>query len=106
MSGNPRLMRTKLLLGEDGVRRLENACVMVIGLGAVGGYALEAVARAGVGKLILVDFDSFDETNINRQILALSSTVGRKKTARLIPIARLWLKICLSTAAICRNFWL
>lgn len=80
MSGNPRLMRTKLLLGEDGVRRLENACVMVIGLGAVGGYALEAVARAGVGKLILVDFDSFDETNINRQILALSSTVGRKKT--------------------------
>ena len=54
---------------------------MIVGLGAVGGYALEAVARSGVGRLILVDFDIFDETNINRQILALTSTVGRKKTA-------------------------
>jgi len=80
MSDNPRLMRTKLLLGEEGIKRLEKACVMIVGLGAVGGYALEAVARSGVGKLILVDFDTFDETNINRQILALSSTVGRKKS--------------------------
>ena len=54
---------------------------MIVGLGAVGGYALEGIARAGVGRLILVDFDSFDETNINRQILALTSTIGRKKTA-------------------------
>ena len=52
---------------------------MIVGLGAVGGYALEAVARSGVGRLILVDFDIFDETNINRQILALTSTVGRKR---------------------------
>lgn len=74
-------MRTELLLGEDGIRRLQQACVMIVGLGAVGGYALEAVARSGVGRLILVDFDIFDETNINRQILALTSTVGRKKTA-------------------------
>lgn len=80
MSDNPRLMRTRLLLGNDGVRKLENACVMIIGLGAVGGYALEAVARSGVGKLILVDFDRFDETNVNRQILALTSTIGRKKS--------------------------
>lgn len=81
MSANPRLMRTELLLGEDGIRRLQQACVMIVGLGAVGGYALEAVARSGVGRLILVDFDIFDETNINRQILALTSTVSRKKTA-------------------------
>lgn len=80
MSDNPRFMRTKLLLGENGIQNLQNASVMVIGLGAVGGYALEAIARAGVGKLILVDFDTFDETNINRQILAVTSTIGLKKT--------------------------
>lgn len=81
MSANPRLMRTELLLGEDGIRHLQQACVMIVLAGAVGGYALEAVVRSGVGRLILVDFDIFDETNINRQILALTSTVGRKKTA-------------------------
>lgn len=75
-----RLMRTRLLLGDEGINRLQNAAVMIVGLGAVGGYALEAVARAGVGKLILVDFDRFDITNINRQILALTSTIGQKKT--------------------------
>ncbi len=53
---------------------------MVVGLGAVGGYALEALARSGIGHLILVDFDRFDETNINRQILALDSTIGKLKT--------------------------
>lgn len=74
-----RFMRTRLLLGEEGVNRLQKSTVMIIGLGAVGGYALEAIARAGVGKLILVDFDRFDLTNINRQILALSSTIGQKK---------------------------
>lgn len=77
---NQRIMRTALLLGEDGIRRLQNATVMVVGVGAVGGYALEAIARAGVGHIIIVDFDVFDESNINRQILALGSTVGRKKT--------------------------
>lgn len=75
-----RFMRTKLLLGKEGVQKLKEATVMIVGLGAVGGYALEALARAGVGNLILVDFDKFDETNINRQILALSSTVGMAKT--------------------------
>lgn len=75
-----RFMRTKLLVGEEGLQRLQQASVMIIGLGAVGGYALEAIARSGVGRLILVDFDVFDISNINRQILALSSTVGQKKT--------------------------
>ena len=78
---NPRLMRTELLLGSKGISALQNSTVMIIGLGAVGGYALEAIARSGVGTLILVDFDSFDETNVNRQILALTSTIGQKKTS-------------------------
>ncbi len=77
---SPRLTRTRMLLGDEGITRLQRATVMLIGLGAVGGYALEALARSGIGRLILVDFDVFDETNINRQILALSSTVGRLKT--------------------------
>ena len=77
---NRRFLRTEALLGHEGMERLRGARVMVVGLGAVGGYALEALVRAGVGHLTLVDFDVFDESNINRQILALSSTVGRRKT--------------------------
>lgn len=78
MSDN-RFMRTAALLGADKFERLKQSSVMVVGLGAVGGYALEALARSGIGKLILVDFDKVDETNINRQILALGSTVGQSK---------------------------
>lgn len=81
MAATDRFMRTRALLGEEKMSRLQQASVMIIGLGAVGGYALEALARAGIGHLTLVDFDVFDETNINRQILALDSTVGRQKTA-------------------------
>ena len=77
---NDRFMRTRALLGNDKMSRLENATVMIVGLGAVGGYALEGLARAGVGHLILVDFDVIEPTNINRQILALSSTLGQAKT--------------------------
>lgn len=77
---NRRFLRTEALLGHDGMERLRRARVMVVGLGAVGGYALEALARAGIRHLTLVDFDVFDESNINRQILALTSTLGRKKT--------------------------
>ena len=77
---NRRFLRTEALLGHNGLERLRGARVMVVGLGAVGGYALEALARAGIGHLTLVDFDVFDESNINRQILALTSTIGRKKT--------------------------
>ena len=75
-----RFMRTALLLGEDNLKKLQNATVAIVGLGAVGGYALEALARAGIGHLILIDFDRFDITNINRQILALDTTIGIKKT--------------------------
>ena len=80
MAATDRLTRTRMLLGDEGLSRLQNAAVMVVGLGAVGGYALEALARSGIGRLVLVDFDVFDESNINRQILALTSTVGQKKT--------------------------
>ena len=80
MSATDRLTSTRMLLGDEGLSRLQNAAVMVVGLGAVGGYALEALARSGIGRLVLVDFDVFDESNINRQILALTSTVGQKKT--------------------------
>ena len=75
-----KFQRTSLLLGEQGLANLQSSKVMIVGLGAVGGYALEAIARSGVGHLILVDFDSFEKTNINRQILALENTIGRKKT--------------------------
>lgn len=71
--------RTEMLLGEDGVRRLEDASVAVFGLGGVGSYVAEALARAGVGRLVLVDGDVVDATNINRQLVALHSTVGLPK---------------------------
>lgn len=71
-----RFSRIRRLLGNDKMNRLHEAHVAVIGLGAVGGYALEGLARAGVGHLRLVDFDRVSPSNINRQLLALESTVG------------------------------
>ena len=72
-------LRTQLLLGEDGVERLQRARVAVFGIGGVGSYVAEALARAGVGGLTLVDGDVVSETNLNRQIVALHSTLGRNK---------------------------
>ena len=74
-----RFTRTRLLVGEEGLRRLRQARVAVFGLGGVGGYALEALARASVGYLVLVDSDSVEVTNLNRQVLALHSTLGLPK---------------------------
>lgn len=71
--------RTALLLGEDGVMRLRKSAVAVFGIGGVGSFAAEALARAGVGKLLLVDPDSVSVSNINRQLIALHSTVGKNK---------------------------
>lgn len=71
--------RTALLLGEEGVNRLKGAYVTVFGIGGVGGFACEALARAGVGRLLLVDDDTVSESNLNRQIVALRSTIGRPK---------------------------
>lgn len=71
--------RTQMLLGEEGIKRLQRAHVAVFGLGGVGSYAVEALARSGVGTLTVVDDDIVDETNINRQLIALHSTVGLPK---------------------------
>lgn len=74
------LSRTALLLGEAATERLSHCRVAIFGLGGVGGYAAEALARTGVGALDLIDSDIISESNINRQIYALKSTVGRFKT--------------------------
>ena len=76
---NNRFVRTLMLLGEQAMKNLAKTKIMLIGLGAVGGYVLEGLARAGVGNFVLVDFDSFEESNINRQILATTETLGQKK---------------------------
>ena len=74
-----RLSRTELLIGSDGLENLNRRHVMICGIGGVGSYAAEALGRAGVGHITLVDFDDICLTNINRQIHALSSTVGQPK---------------------------
>lgn len=74
-----RFARLVQLIGPEAMRRLETAEVAVFGLGAVGGYAVEALARAGIGVLRLVDFDTLQPSNLNRQLLALQSTLGRSK---------------------------
>ena len=71
--------RTSLIIGDEGVDKLKNCNVIVFGVGGVGSFAAEAIARAGVGNLTIVDFDDVDITNINRQLPALHSTVGRYK---------------------------
>jgi tRNA A37 threonylcarbamoyladenosine dehydratase len=76
-----RFLRIRLLIGDERVERLKNSRVTVVGLGAVGSYATEALARAGVGHLRLVDFDNVSATNINRQLYALGSTIGQPKAA-------------------------
>lgn len=73
------LERTELLLGEEKLGRLRRAHVLVVGLGGVGAYAAEMIARAGVGRMTVADADMVNGTNINRQLVALHSTVGRPK---------------------------
>ena len=67
------------VIGEDDFSILNKSKVLVLGCGGVGGYVVEALARSGIGTLVIVDFDNIDESNINRQIIALDSTVGLKK---------------------------
>ena len=75
--------RTVLLLGEEKFEKLQKAHVLIVGLGGVGGYAAEQIARAGIGKLTLIDSDIVNESNLNRQIIALHSTLGKNKTSIL-----------------------
>lgn len=71
--------RTELLIGEDGIEKLQKAKVAIFGIGGVGSYVVEALARAGVGSFILVDNDEVCVSNINRQIIATHKTIGRPK---------------------------
>lgn len=84
------LSRSELLLGQEATKKLKNSHVAVFGLGGVGGYVTEALARSGVGELTLVDDDVFSESNLNRQLFALNSTLGLFKAdvakARLLDI--------------------
>lgn len=73
------LNRLETLIGYDNIQTLANKSVFILGIGGVGGPVCEALARSGVGRLILVDSDIIDITNINRQIIALHSTIGKKK---------------------------
>lgn len=75
-----RFLRTSLVIGEDNIDRLSQSRVAVFGVGGVGGFVCEALARSGVGKLTLIDGDTVAKSNINRQIIALESTVGKHKS--------------------------
>ena len=85
-----RFIRNQMLLGEDCIEKLALCHVVIVGVGGVGSYAAESIARAGVGKITLIDHDEVDVSNINRQLCALTSTVGQKKAevmaARLLDI--------------------
>ena len=76
---NTRFLRSKAFFGENGMEKLKNSHVAVFGLGGVGSYAVEALCRGGVGKLSLIDSDEYNITNINRQLYATDSTIGKKK---------------------------
>lgn len=71
--------RTEMLIGEDGMEKLKDAKVAVFGLGGVGSFVCEGLARSGLGNFILVDFDKVDESNINRQLIATEKTIGKYK---------------------------
>ena len=74
------LQRTELLVKEEGIERLQSANILIVGLGGVGSFAAEFFVRSGIGNLTIVDGDTVDITNINRQLPALNSTIGKNKT--------------------------
>ena len=80
---NNKFSRIEVLLGTEAMARLENSRVIVFGIGGVGGHAVEALVRSGVGHIAIVDFDKVEETNINRQLVALTSTIGKSKVNAL-----------------------
>lgn len=75
----PRFLRLRKVIGEDAVNLLHDKTVLVLGCGGVGGYVLEALVRSNIGRVIIVDYDVIAKSNINRQIIALESTIGLKK---------------------------
>lgn len=87
---NNQFLRTEMLIGKDAVEKLNNSRVAVFGVGGVGGYVVEALSRAGVGNIDIIDNDTISVSNLNRQIIALNSTIGKNKVdvlkARLLDI--------------------
>lgn len=73
------LSRLSLLIGENQIKKVKEKCVLILGAGGVGGYVIESLVRSGVGKIIIADYDTIDKTNINRQIIALQSNIGKSK---------------------------
>lgn len=71
--------RTEMIIGEKALKKLNNSNILVVGIGGVGGYVVEALVRTGVGKLTIIDNDTISETNINRQIIASTKTIGKLK---------------------------
>lgn len=76
---NNQFSRTQLIFGEESIKKLNNSKVIVFGVGGVGGHLIEALARGGVGHIAIVDFDKIEESNINRQLVATHSTIGKSK---------------------------
>ena len=74
-----KFIRSQLLLGEEGIYKLKNSTVAVFGIGGVGSFASEALVRSGLGKIILIDYDIIDISNLNRQIHATTKTIGLPK---------------------------
>ena len=83
MINDERFQRLKILIGEENFLKLQSATVAIFGIGGVGSFTVEALARSGIGHLVLIDRDNVDITNINRQIHALTSTVGKSKVELL-----------------------
>lgn len=73
------LDRLEILVGNENIKKLKNTTVLIVGIGGVGGYALEAIARSGIGKIIIVDKDTVDITNLNRQIITTKNNIGLNK---------------------------
>jgi len=98
--------RTEMLLGRDALAKLDSACVVVVGVGGVGAAAAEMLVRAGIGHIVIVDSDAVSETNLNRQLLALHSTIGLSKCdvlkSRLLDINP-DLDICCETEYVCED---
>ena len=74
------LIRSEIVIGKENVNKIKNASVLIVGLGGVGGSALEMIVRSGVGNIIIIDYDKFEESNINRQIICLNDNIGEYKT--------------------------
>lgn len=73
--------RTELLIGKENLNKLQNSHIIVFGVGGVGGFAIEALVRSGIGEISIVDFDTVDITNLNRQIIATQNSIGKLKTS-------------------------